>query len=68
MAPDPTYSDFAIRFAGVRELLGCPACQGPLRLDGEGVACTFCARKYPVVDGIPMLIAEPTGTNELPLR
>jgi uncharacterized protein YbaR (Trm112 family) len=63
MAADPSYSEFAIRFAGVRELLGCPACQSPLRLDGEGVVCTACARKYPVVDGIPMLIAEKAGSN-----
>jgi hypothetical protein len=63
MAADLSYSEFAIRFAGVRELLGCPACKGPLRLDGEGVVCTVCARKYPVVDGIPMLIAEQGDSN-----
>lgn len=63
MAADPSYPDFAIRFAGVRELLGCPACHGALRLDGEGVVCTVCARKYPVVDGIPVLIAEEATTK-----
>jgi hypothetical protein len=63
MTADPSYSEFAIHFAGVRELLGCPVCQGPLRLDGDGVVCAVCARKYPVVNGIPMLIAEQTGTK-----
>jgi uncharacterized protein YbaR (Trm112 family) len=37
--------------------LACPACLGGLRLDGEQLACEQCGRAYPIVDGIPVLIA-----------
>jgi uncharacterized protein len=38
--------------------LACPACFGPLHLSEAAVTCTSCGRIYPVVDGIPVLIAE----------
>jgi uncharacterized protein YbaR (Trm112 family) len=38
--------------------LACPACRGTLRLNGEGLQCESCSRVYPIVDGIPVLIAE----------
>ncbi len=38
--------------------LACPACHGDLRLEDARLVCTFCHRAYPVVDGIPALIAE----------
>jgi uncharacterized protein YbaR (Trm112 family) len=44
--------------AQVLEQLACPACLGNLRMEGASLACTGCGRVYPVVDGIPVLIAE----------
>ena len=38
--------------------LACPACFGALRFDAASVVCAECGRSYPVVDGIPVLIAE----------
>lgn len=38
--------------------LVCPACFGDLRLEEARLACTGCERVYPIVDGIPVLIAE----------
>jgi uncharacterized protein YbaR (Trm112 family) len=38
--------------------LGCPACLGALRVEAGQIACTNCGRIYPVVDGIPILIAQ----------
>lgn len=38
--------------------LACPACLGQLRVDGLRLVCAECGRAYPVVDGIPVLIAE----------
>ena len=38
--------------------LACPACHGELRLAGAGIVCAGCARVYPLIDGIPVLIAE----------
>jgi uncharacterized protein YbaR (Trm112 family) len=42
----------------VADLLACPVCHGGLRLEAERLACGGCARRYPVVNGIPVLIAE----------
>lgn len=44
----------------VLERLACPVCFGELRLEGSGerICCAGCLRVYPLVDGIPVLIAE----------
>lgn len=36
----------------------CPVCRAALRAEGEGVACIGCGRRYPVIDGIAVLLAE----------
>jgi hypothetical protein len=38
--------------------LACPACQGDLSLEEAGLRCTSCGRVYPIVNGVPVLIAE----------
>jgi uncharacterized protein YbaR (Trm112 family) len=38
--------------------LACPACSGALRVTEATVTCINCAHIYPIVDGIPVLIAE----------
>jgi hypothetical protein len=43
--------------ASALDLLACPVCLGDLRLEGERLACAGCGRGYPIVDGIPVLIA-----------
>ncbi|HMG86362.1 MAG TPA: Trm112 family protein [Terracidiphilus sp.] len=40
------------------EELACPACYAKLRIEEAAVVCTACARSYPVVDGIPVLIPQ----------
>ena len=37
--------------------LACPACLGALRLEEARLVCAICGRAYPIVDGIPALIA-----------
>ena len=44
--------------------LACPACHGALEWDGAA-RCTGCAAEYPVVDGIPLLVAP--GSDALDL-
>lgn len=41
-------------------LLACPACQGDVKLKGDSIVCTVCQRAYPIVDGIPVLLADST--------
>jgi uncharacterized protein len=47
----------------VLDQLACPACRGQLRLEASrpetsSLACESCGRAYPIIDGIPVLIAE----------
>ena len=41
----------------VVDQLACPACLGALRLVEDKLLCAECGRLYPIVDGIPVLIA-----------
>jgi uncharacterized protein YbaR (Trm112 family) len=43
--------------ATILDQLACPACLGELRMDGDRLTCEGCGRAYPIVDGIPVLIA-----------
>jgi uncharacterized protein YbaR (Trm112 family) len=37
--------------------LVCPACHQSLALDYDFVRCNGCQHRYPIVDGIPVLLA-----------
>ena len=41
-------------------LLVCPKCRGDLRYDraAETLICEACALRYPVVDGVPVMLPE----------
>ena len=56
MSADSSQTEFQSRFAKLRAMLACPACQGDLRLEDERVVCELCGLAYPIVDGIPVLI------------
>ena len=43
------------------EKLACPACRGSLSLEAAELICAVCGRKYPIVEGIPVLIPERAG-------
>ena len=38
--------------------LACPVCLSALHAQQHALVCSGCGRAYPVVDGIPVLIAE----------
>ena len=42
------------------EILACPACKASVRLDGDRILCTnaACGLRYPVRDGIPVMLVE----------
>lgn len=44
------------------EILVCPACRKPVRLETSGEAeslvCEGCGKKYPVRDGIPVMLID----------
>ena len=48
--------------AGLLEILACPVDHAAVHEEGERLVCTSCGRRYPVRDGIPvMLIDESEG-------
>src|SRR6266487_5476062 len=42
----------------VLELVACPACHGRLSRSDGGLACEACRHTYPIVDSIPVLLAD----------
>jgi len=47
------------------EILACPVCKTAVKLEGDRLVCVACGRRYPVRDGIPVMLVEeaepPTG-------
>lgn len=44
------------------DILACPSCKGDVKLEENKIVCKKCAKKYPIRDGIPiMLIDEAEG-------
>lgn len=44
------------------DILACPACKSDVKLEDDKIVCASCARRYPIRDGIPvMLIDEAEG-------
>jgi uncharacterized protein YbaR (Trm112 family) len=46
------------------EILACPNCKAKLEEDGDCVVCASCGLRYPVRDGIPVLIIEEAEKSE----
>ena len=47
------------------EILACPADKAPVKEEDDWLVCTQCGRRYPVRDGIPvMLLDEAEGGPE----
>ena len=40
------------------EILACPACKTAVKLEGDRLVCAQCGRRYPVRDGIPVMLIE----------
>ena len=49
------------------EILACPACKTEVTLEGERLVCAACGRRYPIRDGIPVMLIEeaeqPAGSS-----
>lgn len=40
------------------EILACPVDKAALREEADRLVCTACGRRYPVRDGIPVMLVE----------
>lgn len=39
-------------------ILACPACKADVELKDEKIVCTKCKRRYPIKDGIPIMLID----------
>ncbi len=49
------------------EILVCPACHAKVTLQGDLLACGGCGRRYPIRDGIPIMLIEEGDRNRVPV-
>ena len=40
------------------DILACPACKTPIRLEADRIVCDKCGRRYPIRDGIPVMLID----------
>jgi len=40
------------------EILACPACKADVALKEDRIVCQKCGRKYPIRDGIPVMLVD----------
>ena len=55
------------------DILACPLCKTEIRLDEDRIVCDACGRRYPIRDGIPIMLVDEAelpegaeGTSEEP--
>ncbi len=42
----------------ILEILACPACKADVELKDNKIVCVQCKRRYPVKDGIPIMLVD----------
>jgi len=45
-------------------ILACPYCKSDVILKENKIVCTNCKRKYPIRDGIPIMLVEEAEVEE----
>lgn len=40
------------------DILACPACRADVKLEGDRIVCVKCGRRYPIKEGIPIMLTE----------
>lgn len=40
------------------DILACPACKSDVELKDNRIVCKKCGKKYPIKDGIPVMLIE----------
>ena len=48
------------------QILACPACKAAVRLEQDRIVCTACRRRYPIRDGIPVMLVDEAETPGSP--
>ncbi len=50
------------------EILACPACKAPVVEREERLVCTRCGRRYPIRDGIPVMLIDEAEPGDVEAR
>lgn len=45
------------------DILACPLCKTAVRFENERIVCAKCGRRYPVKDGIPIMLIDEAGIS-----
>jgi len=49
------------------DILACPSCKADVKEENEKIVCTKCGLKFPIRDGIPVMLVDeaekPEGNN-----
>ena len=40
------------------DILACPECKEGVREENDKIVCTGCGRRYPIKDGIPVMLVD----------
>ncbi|MCX5666302.1 MAG: Trm112 family protein [Candidatus Omnitrophica bacterium] len=40
------------------DILACPLCKADVKLEGDRIVCSKCARRYPIKDDIPIMLID----------
>lgn len=40
------------------EILACPVCHAEVRQEGDRIVCSGCGRRYPIRDGLPIMLID----------
>ena len=40
------------------DILACPVCKTPVTQEGDRLVCGKCGRRYPIRDGIPVMLVD----------
>jgi len=40
------------------DIMACPVCKADVRLEEDKIVCTKCGRRYPIRDGIPVMLVD----------
>ena len=45
-------------------ILACPVCKGAVKLGEKRIVCLKCGRRYPIREGIPVMLEEEAEMNK----
>jgi uncharacterized protein len=48
----------------VVRLLACPVDRSAVKLDGSELVCNSCGHRYPMRDGIPVMVSDPEKSEQ----